>query len=107
MARLCNTLNGFDLCNLYLKWFQPFQISIGEALEDCVVSKKTEEVAGMEGVTTPSLVPNADELDRQHSDGGMEFYLTGEKGTVKNSKISMNEPLAINGELRLLHVLVC
>lgn len=94
MARLCNTINGSDLCNLYLKWFRSFQISIEEALENCVVPEKTEEVAEVQGVSTPS-------------DEGMEFYMTDEKGTVKNSKILMNEPLAINEELKLLHVLVC
>jgi ubiquitin carboxyl-terminal hydrolase 4/11/15 len=41
------------------------------------------------------------------SDGEMEFYITDDKGTVKNFKILMNEPLAINGELSRLHVLVC
>ncbi|KAK7261145.1 hypothetical protein RIF29_27449 [Crotalaria pallida] len=106
VARLCNILNGSDLHNLYQKWFKPFQISIEEALEDGVVSEKTVEVAEMEGVTTSSLGPNANGSDT-YSDGGMEFYLTDEKGTVKNSKILMNEPLTINGELRLLHVLVC
>ncbi|RDX81236.1 Ubiquitin carboxyl-terminal hydrolase 8, partial [Mucuna pruriens] len=109
VARLCNVTNGSDLRNLYLKWFHyfhPFQKSTEEALENCVVSKKTEEVAEMEEVTTPSLGSNANELDTP-SDGGMEFYLTDEKGTIKNSKILMDEPLAINGELRLLHVLVC
>ncbi|TKY48709.1 Ubiquitin carboxyl-terminal hydrolase 8 [Spatholobus suberectus] len=106
VARLCNVTNGSDLCNLYLKWFHPFQKSIEEALENCVMSKKTEEVAEMEEVTTSSLGLNVNELDTP-SDGGMEFYITDEKGTIKNSKILMNKPLAINGELRLLHVLVC
>jgi len=68
------------------------------------MSKETE-VAEME-VTTPSVGSNLNELDTS-SDGGMEFYHTDEKGTIKNSEILMNEPLAISGELRLLHVLVC
>lgn len=103
VSRLCNVKNGSDLRNFYLKWFHPFQKSIEEALVNCVVS---EEVAEMEDVTTPSLSSNANELDTP-SDGGMEFYITDEKGTIKDSKILMNEPLAINGELRQLHVLVC
>lgn len=106
MARLGNNINGSDLRNLYLKWFRPFEISIEEAIENCVVSERTEEVAEMDGVTTPSLGPNANGLDTP-SDGEMEFFITDEKGTVKNSKILMHEPLAINGELRLLHVLAC
>ena len=101
MARLCNTINGSHLRNLYLKWFCPFQ---KEALEHCVVSSKNEEVAEM--ATSPSSGPNANGFDAS-SDGEMEFYITDEKGTVKSSKILMNEPLTISGELRLLHVLVC
>ncbi|QCE09523.1 ubiquitin carboxyl-terminal hydrolase 8 [Vigna unguiculata] len=104
VARLCNVTNGSDLRNLYLKWFHPFQNPIEEALENCAMSKETE-VAEME-VTTPSVGSNLNELDTS-SDGGMEFYHTDEKGTIKNSEILMNEPLAISGELRLLHVLVC
>ncbi|KAL2331868.1 hypothetical protein Fmac_019449 [Flemingia macrophylla] len=106
VARLCNVTNGSDLCNLYLKWFHPLQNSIEEAFENCVVSKKTEEVAETEEVTTPSLDSNANELDSP-SNAGIEFYITDEKGTIKNSKILMNEPLEISGELRLLHVLAC
>ncbi|KAK7375213.1 hypothetical protein VNO78_35906 [Psophocarpus tetragonolobus] len=105
VARLYNVSNGSDLRNLYLEWFHPIQNPLEEALENCVVSKQTEEVAEME-VTTPSIGSNVNEFDTP-SDGGMEFYLTDEKGTIKNSKILMNEPLAKNGELRLLHVLVC
>ncbi|ESW21997.1 hypothetical protein PHAVU_005G117700 [Phaseolus vulgaris] len=104
VARFCNVTNGSDLRNLYLKWFHPFQNPIEEALENCLMSKETE-VAEME-VTTPSLGSNVNKLDTP-SDEGMEFYHTDEKGTIKNSKIPMNEPLAINGELKLFHVLVC
>lgn len=106
MGSLCNIVNGSDLRDLYLKWFHPIQDSIEEALENCVVSKGTEEVAEMEGVTIPSSDANVNGLDTP-SDGGMEFYITDDKGSVKKSKILMNDPLTINGELRLLHVLVC
>ncbi|KAK7272268.1 hypothetical protein RJT34_28758 [Clitoria ternatea] len=107
VARLCNAINGSDLRNLYLKWFSPLQEPVEEALENCVVL--TEEVVKVE-VGTSSLGPNVNGLDTPSdggSDEGMEFYITDEKGTVKNSKILMNEPLAINGESRMLHVLVC
>ncbi|KAG4961117.1 hypothetical protein JHK87_037750 [Glycine soja] len=102
---LYSVTNGSDLRNLYLKWFYPFQNPIEEALENCLVFKETEEDTETEA-TTPSLGSNVNGLDTP-SDGGMEFYVTDEKGTIKNSKILMNEPLVINGELRLLHVLVC
>ncbi|OIV99196.1 hypothetical protein TanjilG_19692 [Lupinus angustifolius] len=131
VARLSNITDGFDLRNLYLKLLSPFQISTEETLGDFDVSKKTEEtlldfdvskkteetlgdfdvskkteeIAKSEGTRPPSLSPNVNGSDSP-SDGGMEFYITDEKGTVKDSKILLNEPLAINGELKLLHVLV-
>ncbi|WJX73807.1 Ubiquitin carboxyl-terminal hydrolase 8 [Trifolium repens] len=106
VASLRNIVNGSDLRNLYLKWFHPLQDSVEEALENCVVSERTEEVAEIEGVAVPGSDPNVNGLDTS-SDGEMEFYITDDKGTVKNFKILMNEPLAINGELSRLHVLVC
>jgi ubiquitin carboxyl-terminal hydrolase 4/11/15 len=106
VASLRNIVNGSDLRNLYLKWFHPLQDSVEEALENCVVSERTEEVAEIEGVAVPGSDPNVNGLDTS-SDGEMEFYITDDKGTVKNFKILMNELLAINGELSRLHVLVC
>ncbi|KAL2327836.1 hypothetical protein Fmac_021263 [Flemingia macrophylla] len=44
-------------------WFHPLQNSIEEAFENCVVSRKTEEVVETEEVKTPSLDSNVNELD--------------------------------------------
>lgn len=116
MASLCNIVKGSDLRNLYLKWFHPLQDSIEVTLENCAVSERTE-VAEMEGVADPCSDPIVNGLDNPSdpnvngldtpSDIGMEFFLTDDKGTVKNSKILMDEPFTITGELNLLHVLVC
>ncbi|XP_058779622.1 ubiquitin carboxyl-terminal hydrolase 8 [Vicia villosa] len=112
VASLCNIVKGSDLRNLYLKWFHPLQDSIEVTLENCAVPERTE-VAEMEGVADPNVNgldtpsdPNVNGLDTP-SDIGMEFFLTDDKGTVKNSKILMDEPFTITGELNLLHVLVC
>lgn len=96
-------MTGSDLCNLYLKLVNPFLLPTDNALD---VSKKTEEVAGIEDDTTPSSGPVENSLDSP-SDRGLEFYLTDEKGVVKDSKILMNEPLEMKGKLRQLNVLVC
>lgn len=106
VASLCNIVNGSDLRNLYLKWFHPLQDLIEETLESCVVSERTEEVAEIEGVADSGSDTTVNGLDTP-SDGEMEFYITDDKGTVKNSKILMNEPLTVNGGLNPLHVLVC
>ncbi|XP_061344723.1 ubiquitin carboxyl-terminal hydrolase 8-like [Gastrolobium bilobum] len=108
VARVCNITNGSELRNFYLKLLSPFRISTEETLEDFAVSKKTEEIAEMEGITAHSLVSNMNRLGLDcPSDGEMEFYVTDEKGIIKGSNILMDEPLTIDGKLRLLHVLVC
>ncbi|KAF1885501.1 hypothetical protein Lal_00029390 [Lupinus albus] len=105
VARLCNITDGSDLHNFYLKFLSLFRISTEETSGDFDASRKTEEIVKTEGITTPSLGPNEEGSDSP-SDGGFQFYITDEKGTAKGSKILMNEPLVINGDLRRLHVLV-
>ncbi|MED6135339.1 hypothetical protein PIB30_045528 [Stylosanthes scabra] len=75
VARLCDIVNGSDLCKLYLKWFCPFQQA---ALEDCAASDKNEAAAEM--ATSSSSGSNLNELDTS-LDGEIEFYTTDEKGT--------------------------
>ncbi|XP_019453814.1 PREDICTED: ubiquitin carboxyl-terminal hydrolase 8-like isoform X1 [Lupinus angustifolius] len=105
VVRLCNITDGSDLHNFYLKFLSLFRISTEETSEDFDASIKTEEIVKMEGITTPSLGPNEEGSDSP-SDEGFQFYITDEKGTVKGSKILMNEPLVINAESRRLHMLV-
>ncbi|OIW08452.1 hypothetical protein TanjilG_03128 [Lupinus angustifolius] len=104
VAKLCNITDGSDLRNFHLNLLSPFRILNEEPSWDFEASKETEENATMEGTTTPSLGSNVNGSDSP-SDGGLEFYITDEKGSVKVSKTLMNEPLVMNGELRRLHVL--
>ncbi|XP_054811412.1 ubiquitin carboxyl-terminal hydrolase 8 isoform X2 [Prosopis cineraria] len=106
VARFCNITTGSDLSNLYLRMLNPFLLSTDDALGGSDISKKTEEAAGIEGVITPSLGPNENDSD-SHDNGGLEFYLTREKGVVKGSKILMDEPFPMKEELRQLDVIVC
>ncbi|KAL1324944.1 hypothetical protein HN51_035045 [Arachis hypogaea] len=105
VSKHCNVTKGSDLRDLYLKLLNSFQISTEESLENLDLSNKTERMAETEGMESPHLSSSMNGEDSS-SDGGLEFYITDEKGIVKDSKISMNEPLEINQELRLLHVLV-
>ncbi|XP_057752605.1 ubiquitin carboxyl-terminal hydrolase 8 [Arachis stenosperma] len=105
VSKHCNVTKGSDLRDLYLKLLNSFQISTEESLENLDLSNKTERMAETEGTESPHLSSSMNGEDSS-SDGGLEFYITDEKGIVKDSKISMNEPLEINQELRLLHVLV-
>ncbi|XLS89762.1 hypothetical protein HN51_065770 [Arachis hypogaea] len=51
-------------------------------------------MAETEGTESPHLSSSMNGKDSS-LDGGLEFYITDEKGIVKDSKISMNEPLEI------------
>lgn len=105
VARLCNITTGSDLRNLYLKLLNPFLVSTENASEGSDISKKIE-VTEIEGVINPILGPH-ENGSNSPADGGLELYLTDEKGVAKDSKILMNEPLAMKGELKPLNVLVC
>ncbi|KAI4322496.1 hypothetical protein L6164_022186 [Bauhinia variegata] len=105
VSRPCNIMNGSDLYDFYLKLLNPFLTSTEDGLEDCGISKETEEITGMEGSGSPSLGTNTNGSDSPKV--GLEFYLTDEKGAVKDSKILMDEPLAVKGETKRLYVLVC
>ncbi|KAK4607250.1 hypothetical protein RGQ29_001177 [Quercus rubra] len=111
-ARLCESVDGSDIYNLYLNLLSPFQIPAEDAIEDYDISKgtATEEVSGKEGAKSPAIggdvsPSNVNGVDSP-SDVELQFYLTDEKGIVKHSKLVMNEPVAVTGVSRL-HVLVC
>lgn len=112
VARLCESVDGSDIYNLYLKLLRPFQIHAEGAIEDYDISKgtATEEVSGKVGAKSPAIggdvsPSNVNGVDSP-SDVELQFYLTDEKGIVKHSKLLMNEPVAVTGVSRL-HVLVC
>ncbi|CAH2062723.1 unnamed protein product [Thlaspi arvense] len=70
-----------------------------------------EELTNMEDATTPSFNASADSANRKEfqvdSDTDLEFYLTDEKGTTRDSRIVMNEPVAAKAVPGRLSVLVC
>ncbi|KAK9279644.1 hypothetical protein L1049_013323 [Liquidambar formosana] len=111
VARLCNYVNGSDIHNLYLKLLKPFFISTGDALENYDTSESTAvEDAEMEDAVSPVLGGVANPGDQKGvdspSDADLQFYLTDEKGTVKDTKIVMTEPIPVNGLPKRLNVLV-
>ncbi|XP_062171940.1 ubiquitin carboxyl-terminal hydrolase 8 isoform X3 [Alnus glutinosa] len=113
VARLCESVDGSDIYNLYLKLLNPFRIPAEDATEDYDISKgtTTEEVTGIEGAKSPFVVGDVDPSKVNGivlaSDAELQFYLTDEKGIIKHSKLVMNEPVAVMGVSRRLHVLVC
>ncbi|KAF2299825.1 hypothetical protein GH714_003664 [Hevea brasiliensis] len=108
-----NFVNGSDIHNLYLQLLTPFQIPVDNTLGSCDNSKSTavEEATGAEDNIGSSLGGNANpsnvEGANSPSDSELEFYLTDEKGTVKVSKILINEPVPVTGMPKRFNVLVC
>ncbi|XP_038683004.1 ubiquitin carboxyl-terminal hydrolase 8-like isoform X2 [Tripterygium wilfordii] len=112
MGKFNDIVNGSDICNLYLKLLTPFQIPAENVTNNDNSSERNsiEEVAGMEESLSSNLDGNSScsntECTGSTSDGQLQFYLTDEKGTVKESKIVMNEPVKMSGVPRRLYVLI-
>lgn len=112
MAKVSYLAHGLDIRNLYLELLKPFCIPAKDTFNNNVTAGSTaiEEVTQIVdnvpftgGVATPSSVKEVE----PPSDAELQFYLTDEKGIVKNSKIVMNEPIAMTGVPEEVHVLVC
>lgn len=113
VSRLCKSSSGSHIRNLYLKLLNPFEIPAKDALEDFDRSEGTalENVTGTEDTVTSDIggvVKPCDENGANSpADAVLQFYLADDKGTIKESKIEMNEPVGVEGVSRRLNVLVC
>ncbi|KAL7226268.1 hypothetical protein ACSBR1_021398 [Camellia fascicularis] len=105
-------VSGSDIHNLYLKLLRAFLIPSEDSTNDDnnIERTATAELTDMEDATTPGFEgadsANGNEFDT-HSDGALELYLTDEKGTIRDSRIAMNEPVASPVLHGKLSVLVC
>lgn len=109
VARICNSVSGSDLYNIYLKLINPFLIRTEGITNDSGRSEKTviEEVKEMKDVTTSVLRVGAIEMNEKEveldSDAQLQFHLTDDKGVTKDSKLVMDEPLTkLSRRLNLL-----
>ncbi|GMP91746.1 hypothetical protein CsSME_00042298 [Camellia sinensis var. sinensis] len=106
-------VNGSDIRNLYLKLLRAFLIPNEDSVDDDDNIKRTatEELIDMVDASTPEINGVADSSNGKefdtHSDADLEFYLTDEKGTTRDSRIAMNEPAASRALTGRLSVLVC
>ncbi|KAF2300826.1 hypothetical protein GH714_016566 [Hevea brasiliensis] len=107
-----NFVNGSDIHNLYLKLLSPFRLAADDSLgsSDTCNSTAVEDATGMEDNNDSALGGNANlssvEGANSPSDSELKFYLTDEKGTVKDSKIIINEPVPVTGMPKRFNVLV-
>uniref|UniRef100_A0A2C9V083 Ubiquitin carboxyl-terminal hydrolase n=1 Tax=Manihot esculenta TaxID=3983 RepID=A0A2C9V083_MANES len=108
-----NFVNGSDIHDLYLKLLTSFQIPADDTLGSSSTCKSTpvEEATGMEDKNDTALGgnanPSSEEGANSSEDSELMFYLTDEKGTVKDSKIIINEPVPLTGMPKRFNVLVC
>lgn len=72
------------------------------ALEEVVMTEDTL-TSDIGGVRKPSDENGAN----SPADAELQFYLADDKGTIKESKIEMNEPVGMKGVSARLNVLVC
>ncbi|KAL6966698.1 ubiquitinyl hydrolase 1 [Sarracenia purpurea var. burkii] len=104
---------GSDIRNMYRKLIGVFLIPREDSVDDDdnIEGSTTEELTDMEDSRTPDVGGVTDSSDGKelhtHSDADLEFYLTDEKGTIRDSRIAMNEPLASKVLPWRLSVLVC
>lgn len=117
VAKIYNTVNGFDIHNLYQKLLNSFLIPAGDCNDnDTSGNAAAEEVRQMDDTSRDTIASFTDgeaatpsdmkEVDSS-SDTELQFYLSDEKGMIKHFKIAMNEPVEVTGESRRMYVLVC
>ncbi|KAJ0084359.1 hypothetical protein Patl1_30249 [Pistacia atlantica] len=117
VAKICNSVNGFDIHNLYLKLLNSFRIPAGDCNDnDASGNTAAEELRQMENTRSEDAItsltdgeattPTDMKVVDSTSDAELQFYLSDEKGMIKHLKIVMNEPVAVTGEPGRLYVLV-
>ncbi|KAJ8749980.1 hypothetical protein K2173_013895 [Erythroxylum novogranatense] len=99
LATASNIVNGSDFHDLYVKLLAPFQMPVHG---DCVASESTAVEEVIEAVDSS----NEEGIDSPLDDE-LEFYVTNDRGTVKDIKIAMDEPVSMTGTTRRFNVLVC
>ncbi|XP_050232500.1 ubiquitin carboxyl-terminal hydrolase 8 isoform X2 [Mercurialis annua] len=106
-------INGSGIHNLYLKLLSPFHVPFDDNKGnlDTAICTANEEVTEMEDNNGSALEGNASsstpEEANSRSNNVLQFYLTDEKGLVKDMMIDMNEPVPMQGAPKRLNILVC
>lgn len=113
VARICNEINGSHIYNLYTKLLQPFLMPNEEDLDGQGSSESTQSETVVEDAANLVCTESNDDAKVANGEGGdlpadteFQFYLTDEKGIVRNSKIEMAEPLTSTILPKRLNVVV-
>ncbi|KAL9238667.1 hypothetical protein vseg_013060 [Gypsophila vaccaria] len=105
VARFHDKVNGSDLCNLYMKLLNPFLMPGEDKMDDQDAADCTHvenEAENLADFVNPESSLDANVMNcesvNQTDDSKFLFYLTDEKGILKNSKIEMADPV-FSGDL--------
>ncbi|KAJ8439349.1 hypothetical protein Cgig2_022486 [Carnegiea gigantea] len=100
VARICNEINGSHIFNLYTKLLQPFLMPNEEDWDGQGSSESTQSETVVEDAAALVCTESNDDAKVANGEGvdfpadtEFQFYLTDERGIVRNSKIEMAEPL--------------
>lgn len=99
VARIRDSVQGSDIYNLYLKLINPFLVTSEGIINNPDSSRKAviEEVQEMKDAISPVLSEAANDIDEKgvdpDSNAGLQFFLTDDKGAIRNSKLVMDEPV--------------
>lgn len=105
-------VNGLDVRELYLKLIKASMVPSEDSVGDDGMEKTNKKLSAIEksidgDAATDSCPEEAASANRNESDDDLEFYLTNEKGTVRETRIAMDEPIKITALSGRLSVLVC
>ncbi|KAJ4835929.1 Ubiquitin carboxyl-terminal hydrolase 8 [Turnera subulata] len=104
--------SGSEIRNLYLKLLSPFRVPVDSSTDGCnTLESIATEVEKMEDNSSATLegvanISGSEEPDSM-SDGEPQFYLTDEKGSVRQSEILSDDPIPMATASKRLNVLVC
>ncbi|KAM7257032.1 hypothetical protein ACFE04_012773 [Oxalis oulophora] len=113
VTQFCDANTGSDIYNQYIKLMSPFQLPTNDIseIDNPPDSSTTEEIGKSEDKKTLSSEDDENALGPVDADLSAElelhFYLTDDKGAVKERKMLMDEPLAVTGSPKRLNVIAC
>ena len=98
VARICNSVNGSDIYNLFLKLINPFLITTeGITINPDSSNKTVIDEVEMKDAMSPVLSEGANDINEKgvnpDSDAELQFFLTDDKGSTRDSKLVMDEPV--------------
>lgn len=113
VARTCNNIKGSDICNLYMKLLNPFLMPNEVDLHGQDASKSIAVENAVENTTNLIATEKIDDAKVANGEGvnlaadsDFQFYVTDEKGILRNLKIEMEDPVTSDDLPKRLNIAV-